>query len=158
PPMSPGEYQVELSNDDGQTWIPTDNRISIRAPSADPLRLGLGWASEFAWQRVTEPAAKSATATDDTERVQRALDSAAASGGGVVRLPPGELSVRALRIGRGVVLVGAPHQRTTLRYVGSGGTMLSPTPDAAMVGGFGIADLKIVVAPNSLPPDLFVQL
>jgi hypothetical protein len=94
--------------------------LEVVALDEDPLDLQVAWANRFRWQKVIEvapPAMASATA-DHTATLQKALDEAAAQGGGVVRLPAGEFRVRSLRLPPGVVLWGAGQVATVLRYVG----------------------------------------
>ena len=101
-----GNYALQL---DGQPV----GELEVVARDEDPLDLQVAWTNRFRWQKVTAvaPPAMPSTTADHTVTLQKALDEAAAQGGGVVRLPAGEFRVRSLRLPPGVVLWALASER-----------------------------------------------
>ncbi|QJD84570.1 glycosyl hydrolase family 28-related protein [Cohnella herbarum] len=70
--------------------------------------------------------------SDDTDKIQKAIDQTAAKGGGIVLLPPGNLAIsKTIRVKPNVVLAGS----------GKAATQLVVNPDRPLQGSFPIANM-----------------
>ena len=122
---------ITVDNGNGTGGATLDRPIDVIAGgNGDPFALGVGWATAF-----TGIASKTFNAigdsrlshkvlcngvVDDTSAIQSAIDSVAASGGGVLQLPLGTCRLRgSLKLKSRVVLQGAGKESTIIKYEGN---------------------------------------
>ncbi|MBM3823902.1 MAG: hypothetical protein FJ404_13635 [Verrucomicrobia bacterium] len=107
--LPPGDYEVWVHNGCGgpQAWARCPEPLRVQRAAPWPER-------EF---NVLHHGARGDGAADDTGPVQRAIDEAGRSGGGVVWFPSGQYRFnRPLRIPRQVLLRGASREATLLYW------------------------------------------
>ncbi len=121
---------VRVDNGNGHGAFELDRDIAAIAGSGDAFGLGVGWGAVYTElsRRVVAAASDSRLASklvcngsqDGTRALQAAIDLAASTGGGIVRLPAGTCRLAgAVGLRSGVVLEGAGKTATTLRYEGN---------------------------------------
>jgi len=97
-----------------------DRILRIESPPTDPSAraLKVAWANDFAWDFVVDVSsqnkAEGEAPADDTATIQKAMDTVAAHGGGVVQLSAGVFRVSQLTLPAGVVLRGKSREDTVV--------------------------------------------
>jgi hypothetical protein len=112
---------IAVDNGNGTGPSVLDRQIDVAAGSGDPFALGVGWGAGFSGI-ASKPAHKVTCSgvVDDAPAVQSAMDMLAASGGGVLQLPPGTCRFAgSLKLKSRVVLQGAGKDRTVIKYEAS---------------------------------------
>ncbi len=119
---------VMVDNGNGSGPARLDRTIEVVASgTGDPFSLGVGWAAGFAaiantsLYAATDPRLAEKVVCDgshdDTPAIRAAIDLAASTGGGVVRLPPGRCRMHnGLELKSRVVVMGAGKNATELVY------------------------------------------
>ncbi|WP_169447606.1 glycosyl hydrolase family 28-related protein [Paenibacillus daejeonensis] len=158
-----GEYEVEVSNDSGQTWITlqSEQTLTVVAPGQDPLGLGVAWADHFDWDNVFDVTDYGAIADDDlddTAAIQATIAAAKSDGGGVVYLPPGTFHATLVQLPSGIVLMGDGPDSTFLYHTGSSQNFIQASGDGKTVGRTGVARIAIRAADDTMYPDAFIWL
>ncbi|MBP3359998.1 MAG: hypothetical protein J6N52_04025 [Clostridia bacterium] len=122
-------------------------RINIAEKKAeDPLGLGVYWAAEFNWDNTVNVDIADKKNTDVTDYIRNAVNDAYNAGGGVVLIPEGEFIIRDIEMKNGVVLRGAGHDKTVLRYNHSEWAVIRNSSSPEGLGGLqGICDLKVTL-------------
>ncbi|WP_190921758.1 glycosyl hydrolase family 28-related protein [Paenibacillus sabuli] len=156
-----GEYEVEVSADDGDTWHALDSgqTLTVTAPGDDPLGLGVAWADHFEWDQVydvTDYGAVADDSLDDTEAIEDAIAAAKTAGGGVVYLPEGAYHATRIGVPADIVLMGDGREETLLVHTGGSANFIYSTGDGKTVGRSGIARLGLRASDPDLYPDAFV--
>jgi Pectate lyase superfamily protein len=115
---SAGDARIMVDNGNGTGAVQLDRKIRIGQGSGDPLSIGVGWGAGFTFtQRVMRANAACDGKTDDTERINQAVNAAAKAGGAVVQLPEGTCRISGIiKMASRVVLRGLGRDRTVLRY------------------------------------------
>lgn len=94
----------------------------------DPLGLGVYWAQDLNYLNVETavpneaPGDSLSAVSAYTSDLNSKISALSAKGGGVLYFPAGEYYIGGLRLNSGVMLVGAGADKTTLYYVGTGGS------------------------------------
>lgn len=156
--VSKGDYKIWVrTNADGMgdKWIavrdyPNETSVNLKISEVpvDPLskELGVSWANEFNYSRVIDVkndfGAKGDDVSDDTESLQRAVDKAAANGGGIVYLPNGTYKYTGLYIDKGVILKGENNVKTILKFYGKRSTIIESKNRGNSEGCIGFANIK----------------
>lgn len=112
---------IAVDNGNGTGPSVLDRQIDVAAGSGDPFALGVGWGAGFSGI-ASKPAHKVTCSgvVDDAPAVQSAMDMLAASGGGVLQLPPGACRfASSLKLKSRVVLQGTGKERTVIKYEAS---------------------------------------
>ncbi len=131
--LIPGvKYAVSVSNGKGGKYGEQlfDETITVRASSADPLKLGMPWGADFNFAenvyniktdtRLSQKA-KGDGIANDRAAIQEAIDKANENGGGVVYLPEGTYKLlyssgSGITMKSKVVLRGQGKDRTIIKY------------------------------------------
>ncbi|MDR1094020.1 MAG: InlB B-repeat-containing protein [Clostridiales bacterium] len=176
----PDVYNVFVSND-GLNYMRMYNgqTLAVAAKKAgdanaalfgggsghDPLNLGVAWAQDFNWSRseVLEPSA--VAGTDDTARIQAAIDrlsdkegavdSLGAEDGGAVYLKNGTYLCGALFLRAGVALVGESQDGVVLKFQKPSDRNLFIESHSSFTG---IARLTVRLNEGSRVPDWYVEI
>lgn len=123
-----GSVAIGVDNGNGSGVGTLERTIAVTTGgSGDPFGLGVGWGGAFAptIQRVIAAATDARLGNrvvcdgrqDISRALQQAIDLAASSGGGIVRLPSGQCRLAALvSLRSNVVVEGAGKSATQLRY------------------------------------------
>jgi hypothetical protein len=126
-----GKALITVDNGNGTGPAVLDRQIKVLADaSGDPFSLGVGWAAGFSGialrvvRAASDPGLTDKVAcngvADDTAAVQSAIDRLAATGGGVLQLPPGTCRFAgSLKLRSRVVLQGTGKDRTVIKYEAS---------------------------------------
>lgn len=157
-----GEYQVEVSNDSGNSWsgLDSDQILKVVEEGADPLEIGYAWMDHFAWNNqfdVTTYGGDGTDTADDTEAVRAAITAAKASSenGGIIYFPNGNYYISSLDILNNIVLLGESTEGTILIYNGTGENMFSNTDG---IGHVGFAKFSVRLSDDAVRPDTFFWL
>ena len=149
-----GTYTVEVSNDNGATWMAmqSEQTLDVVAVGKDPLNLGVAWMDDFAWDKVYNVAPSGA---DDTAAMNAALATAHANGGGVVQLNAGTYYVSGMiNIKENTVLMGAGKNETNIVYNGENQAIILFNATNS-VGNIGFAKFNVSLADPNKRVDSF---
>lgn len=158
-----GRYQVQVSNDGGNTWhgLQSGQTLTVVPAGEDPLGLGVAWAANFNWQQefhVADYGAVADDGQDDTAAIAAAISAAKLAGGGVVRFPAGQFHASVIQVPSRIVLMGAGPEETLLYHTGTNQNFIQAAGDGKTEGRTGIARLGIRAADESMYPDAFIWL
>src|SRR5450830_41975 len=122
---------ITVDNGNGTGASVLDRQVDVvTSGNGDPFALGVGWAAAFSGiasktfnaigdSRLSHKVACNGVA-DDTTTIQSAIDSVAASGGGVLQFPSGTCRLKgSLKLKSRVVLQGAGKESTIIKYEGN---------------------------------------
>ncbi len=158
-----GDYDVEVSNDNGSSWAALGNgqKLSVVAAGDDPLGLHTSWASEFHWERqydVDDYGAIADDGLDDSTAIQAAVLAAKTAGGGVVYFPAGAYHAAYINLPADVVLLGEDENTTELYHTGGSANFIRSSGDGKTAGRQGVARLTLKLDDSHKRPDSFIWL